>query len=175
MRFTALFPLLTLLFANFGLGKSDELSQQDYSSLSRGDTTWVQLSQTVNVYAELVDQKRFDRLDRVFSQDAVAHYSGSYRNLRGLSAIRNALALSHLVGSTVRVPNDTHVLATSAFQVTIWDRNNKVVGQYFGYYFDQFSRHWSDNGFGGFWTWIIQERRVRFLGLGPTLNGTIGG
>ncbi|KAF2236568.1 hypothetical protein EV356DRAFT_530849 [Viridothelium virens] len=182
MHFAALVSLVTLLFATLGLSRSEEPSQQDFSSLSRGDVTWVLLSQTVNTYAELVDQKRFDQLDRVFSQDAVAHYSGSYRNLQGLPAICSALALSysnmttqHLVGSTVHVPNDTHVLAASAFQVTIWDRNNKVAGQYFGYYFDQFSRRWSDGGFGGFWTWVIQERRVRFLGPGPTLNGTIGG
>ena len=85
------------------------------------------------------------------------------------------MTTQHLVGSKVRIPNDTSVLAASAFQVTIWDRDNRLAGRYSGYYFDRFNRQWQRGGIRGLWSWVIQERQVEFLGTRPMPNGTFGG
>ena len=96
MHFAVLFPLLPLIFASSPVGEADPISRENF--LHPWDTTWVLLRQTVNAYAEIVDQKQFGHLDRVFSRNAVAYYCGSYPELQGVTAIRNALTLS--VGSS---------------------------------------------------------------------------
>ena len=182
LQYTHKMRLITLLaifttttFAN--LQPQSNFARSTAASYGSGLTPYESVLQTLNTYPLAIDSKTPSLFPVVFTQDAVANYTGPLSNLTGLDAIRDGLLASvqyvlsqHQLGTTVvNIAEDgASANSTTYFTATLWGNIDAIRYSYailFGLYDDQLVD--TDAG------WRIKARTLVFMG--PNLgNLTLG-